>query len=252
MSDREVSPGGSELLRHEANARDFVPGRPPPNAEEVEEHISRVVGEPATVFHEIVSDLIHLDVHIVRPSPGADWWTLFTVGMSALPMNVPEGHEDLRFAELVIKLPASWKVDELQITPPPADLETVYWPIRGLKDLARLPHDYNTFLGYGHTVPNGDPPVPFADGTAMCAWLILPILGVPPDVQASRLSDGGVLNLYAVHAIYRDELDLKLSGGTGALLDAFDRGHVGEVLNPTRPSSVGNKTGGLRGLFGRR
>jgi hypothetical protein len=252
VSDSEVSPGGSAILRHEASERDFVPGRPAPNAEEVEEHIARVVGEPATVFHEIVSDLIHLDVHIVRPGPGRDWWTLFTVGMSAMPMNVPAGREELQFAELVIKLPASWKVDQMQVTPPPSDLESMYWPIRGLKNLARLPHDYNTFLAYGHTIPNGDPPEPLAAGTGLCAWLILPLLGVPPDVQAGRLSNGSVLNVYAVHALYRDELELKLANGTDSLLDAFDLAHVSEVLDPHRPSSASTNKGGLRGLFGRR
>ena len=252
MSDDEISPGGSEILRHEHIDRPFVPGRPAPNAEEVEEHISRVVGEAGTVFHEIVSDLIHLDVNIVRPAPGRHWWTLFTAGMSALPMSVPEGRGDLRFAELVIKLPASWKIDQMQVTPPRQDMEAMYWPIRGLKNLARLPHDYHTFLGSGHTVPNGDPPVPLAKETALCAWLILPLLGVPSDLQASRLSNDSVLNLYAVHAIHRDELELKLSKGTSALLDAFDRAHVTAVLDPARPSSVASdRRRGLRGLFGR-
>jgi hypothetical protein len=253
VSDREVSSGGSEILRHKASSRAFTAGIPAPNAEEVEAYISRAVGEPATVFHEIVSDLIHLDVNIVRPAPGRDWWTLFTVGMSALPMTVPEGRDDLKFAELVLKLPASWRIDALQVTPPPADLESIYWPIRGLKNLARIPHDYNTFLAYGHSIPNGDPPEPFADGTALCAWLIVPLLGMPDELQGTPLSDGSILNLYAIHAIYRDELDLKLARGTDALLDAFDRTNLSEVLDPTRPSSVaGEPKRGLRGLFGRR
>ena len=252
VSDTEVTNGGSQVLRHEHVDRAFVLGRPAPNVDEVEAHISRVAGEPETVFHEIASDLIHLDVHIVRPAPGRDWWTLFTVGMSALPMTVPEGRDELRFAELVLKLPSSWKVEEMKVTPPSsADMEAMYWPIRGLKYLARLPHDYGTFLAYGHTVPNGDPPQPLATGTALCAWLILPLLDVPREIQASRLSDGTVLNLYSVHAIHRDELELKLSRGMGVLLDAFDRALVSEVLDPARPSSVPAERGrGLRSLFG--
>lgn len=27
-----------------------------------------------------------------------------------------------------------------------------YWPIKLLKQLARFPHEYNTWLGYGHTI----------------------------------------------------------------------------------------------------
>ena len=39
--------------------------------------------------------------------------------------------------------------------------------------LARLPHQYDSFLSYGHTIPTGDPPVPYADDTELCCALIL-------------------------------------------------------------------------------
>ena len=65
---------------------------------EVEEQLGQRFGMPDTVFHEIVSDQIHLDVHAVAPGPGHEWWTLFTTGMSDLPMSVPPQAEDRRFA----------------------------------------------------------------------------------------------------------------------------------------------------------
>ena len=47
------------------------------------------------------------------------------------------------------------------------DFETPggYWPYRMLKELARLPHEFDTFLWKGHTVPNGDPPQPYGPNT---------------------------------------------------------------------------------------
>jgi hypothetical protein len=53
-------------------------------------------------------------------------------------MNAPEGAEQWRFAELLCVLPADR-------------------PVRRLKTLARLPHEHDTGLGPGHTIPHGDP-----------------------------------------------------------------------------------------------
>lgn len=246
MDDIERSPSGSPVYRHRVAERAFRPAEWGEHTEEVEAHLGSVFGEPATVFHEIVSDAIHLDVHVVQPAPGRDWWTLFTTGMSALPMTVPDGYDALRYAELVLKLPASWPVETI-VTTPPQDVEPWYWPIRGLKDLARLPHDYETWLGMGHTVPNGDPPEPFAPNTGLCAWLLLPPLGVSDDARAHPLSDGSILNTYVVHGLHRDELELKLTQGMDALLDRFDSAKVREVLEPARPSSVARKRWGILG-----
>lgn len=241
----ERSPGGIPILRHEAKQRGFTPARPGAHVEEVEEHIARHFGTPATVFHEIASDLVHIDVHAVPPEPGRDFWTLFTSGMSDLPMTVPEGLAELARAELLIKLPASWGIEDLKTTPPEPDLERWYWPIRELKQLARLPHEYETWVGFGHTIPNGDPPEPFASRTSLCAWLLLPPLDMPPEASSFSVRDGSVVNLYFMHALHRDELELKLVRGTDALLDRFDDAGFSDVLDPTRPSVVRRKGFGL-------
>jgi len=50
---------------------------------------------------EIVPD-IGITVHIIPPGPARNFVTLFTAGMSDRPMNVPEGQEEFRFAELIM------------------------------------------------------------------------------------------------------------------------------------------------------
>jgi hypothetical protein len=94
------------------------------NLDAVEKHISRNLGEPATVFHELVSTTVHIDVHIVRATPERPWISLVTSGMSDIPMNAPEGAEEFRFAELMIRLPEGWKLDEESF-----NQEEHYWPV---------------------------------------------------------------------------------------------------------------------------
>ena len=113
-------------------------------------HIEEYLGEPAGVYHELVSDLVHIDVHVVAPGPGRPFHTLVTSGMSSAPMI---GHgEDGPFqsyAELCCLLPPDWKLEQKDFK----DFAN-YFPIHWLKFLARFPHEYDTWLSFGHTIPN--------------------------------------------------------------------------------------------------
>jgi hypothetical protein len=145
----------------------------------------------------------------------------------------------------VLALPPEWKLEQLSVTPPPPDLEEWYRPVRWLKMLARLPHEYETWLGFGHTVPNGDPPERFVEATRMRGWIVLPLLSVPEEACTLVLADGRLVNFYAVHALYPEEMSLKLNKGTDALLDAFEAADISEVLQPDRCPCVKRKLFGL-------
>jgi hypothetical protein len=198
--------------------------------EAISQHIEEHLGEIAFVWHELVSDLVHVDVSYVAPSEGRAWHTFVTSGMSDRPMAVPPGAEPLRHAELMMCLPPEWKVSEADWKD-----QANYWPIWWLKRLARFPHEYATWLGWGHTVPNGDPPEPFAAGTALCCMLLLtPVLA--PEAFGQLDLDGKVIHFYSLVPLYREEMELKLAEGTDALLKRFDEQGVSELLDPTRPN----------------
>jgi len=241
----ETTAGGIPIKRHQARERGWRPPAESTGAEHIERHVARHFGEVASVFHEIVSELVHIDVHVIEPRPERDRWTLFTTGMSDLAMKAPDGAADLAYAELMISLPASWRVDRIAATPPPADVERWYWPVRWLKQLARMPHEYETWLGAGHTIPNGDPAEPFAPDTKLCGWMLLPPLEVPAEALQVALPDGRTVHLLALHALYAEEMALKLAKGTAALLDAMDRAGVSEVLTPDRAPVKRRKRFGL-------
>jgi hypothetical protein len=240
----EVSEGGSEIFRHQPRERGFdVAIGDSELIEAAEAHLTRHVGEPGTVFHEVVSDLVHVDVHVVPPVAERPWTTLMTSGMAARPMTVPDGLEEHALAELTLALPPEWPLTEKDW-----EDEANYWPIRLLKLLARIPHEFDTFLGWGHTVPNDDPPQPYAGNTELCCALIGPPLLGGEDFQRFEVPDGRKVDIWAVVPIHADEMKLKLDRGTEALEALLDKSEVTELLDPARPSVVPPR----RGLFRRR
>jgi hypothetical protein len=68
MSDQpsEFSDSGSPIYRHKPRDKPFeMAFGDAGHIQLVEAHISQHLGEPETVFHELVSDLVHIDVHII-------------------------------------------------------------------------------------------------------------------------------------------------------------------------------------------
>ena len=208
--------------------------------EAIGEHVVKYVGPVTNVFHELMSDLVRVDILVVGPRPGREFTTLVTCGMSERPMRVPiEKPEDLgvvpelRYAELMLALPSDWP-----LTDEAFQREENYWPVRWLKKLARLPHQHESYLGLGHTVPNGDPPRPFASNTQFCCWFVdEPVLCLD---EFQKLRFGGkVVNFYGLVALYADEVALKLREGSGALIPRLDRGLISELIGLNRASVCG-------------
>lgn len=231
----EYSEGGSRIYRYKsAPERDLrFPGSDAEAIQALEEHIETFVPGEGFVFHEIVSDKIHLDVHIRYPVPGRDYYVLITTGMSDLPMTVPPEVPECRYAELMICLPASWRLSEEDLKD-----QKNYWPIWWLKFLARFPHDFNTWLWMGHTLPNGDPARPLAPGVGFTGVLIAPPVTFADGFGTVNVRDGKTVKILAVLPVYNDELDCKLTKGVNALLDLFDSNNISEVLEPNRPSVI--------------
>lgn len=241
MND-EYSPGGSRIYRHTAEEfkQDFD-NLGESSLEEIDAHISKWLGNVSGVFHEIVSPTVHVDVHLVPPNRDRNFNVLVTSGMSDKPMNSP--FPDARFAELVVLLPPEWKLDQASF-----EDENNYWPIRQLKGIARFPHEFNTWIWATHTIPNGDPPEPYAPNTSFaCIFLYYPV-SLPYDFHKLKVNEEKEISFLAIIPIYIDEMEFKLKNGLGSLMEKFDAKGVTEVIDISRPSCL--KRSGWRGLFG--
>lgn len=226
----EVTEGGSTVYRHEAGSRDFQPATgDEENIKRISEHIASHLGDVDHVFHEIVSDLVHVDVHSVAPTKERPYRTLVTSGMSDLPMQTPEGLEEFRFAEVMISLPPDWPT-----TKEAFEDYNNYWPIEWLKIIARFPHEYETWLSEGHTIPNGDPPEPFAENTRLCGWLLHNPVLAPAEFRSLEISSEKTIHFFAIYPLYEGEMNLKLKKGTDKLVDRFAKAALTEVLDVDR------------------
>ena len=234
----DVSEGGSRILRH-GEERPWAAPQGEDSIEAISNHIEKHLGPVATIYHEIVSDTVHLDVHIVEPREDFPFFRLVTSGMSDLPMTVPAGADVPRYAELIMTLPGAWTHGQDVF-----EDERWYWPVRLIKTLASLPHKYDTWLGPGHTVPNGNPAEPYAPDTALCGALIFPSATVPDAFHQLRIDDAKSIMFYSVVPLYAEEMRYKLKAGADKLLDRFDGAGITDIVDPLRPN-VARKRFGL-------
>lgn len=224
---------GTGIVRHEQQYDGFVAaaGQRPEVAEAIDRHLAAHFGPVDFVLHEIASHLVQVHLYVIGPSEKRPFRTVVTSGMSERPMAVPEGSGISPYAELMLCLPTDWPLTQAAVQD-----ERTGWPIRVLKEVARLPHEYATWIGEWHSVPNGDPAMPYAPGTPFAGVVVTPMLNVAQEARTIEVGDGTRINLLALIPLHPAEIELKVSQGTDALIAALDPGGVSELLDPARPS----------------
>lgn len=220
-----VSMSGAPIFRYTDGEKEWEMPNGEECIEEISDHIERYIGEVSMVFHELISDTVHIDVHHVKPTTDRPFHTLVTSGMSDLKMNIPADVDSTRYMELMVTLPEYWKIDDESFKD-----EKWYWPVRQLKFLARFPHKFETWLASGHTVPNGDPAEPFADNTMLSGAIILPSANVPEGFSCVEIDRDKVIEFFSIVPLYNEEMNLKLNKGSDSLLDKFDRHGISDII----------------------
>jgi hypothetical protein len=227
---QERSESGDPIYRYDDKEREWeIPDMDDSSMELIEKHFETHVGKIDKVWHEILSDKVHIDVFQIAPTKERPCWTLFTTGMSDRPMKAPEGAEDWSYAELMICLPPDWKTDDDEFKK-----EKYYWPVRWLKMMARFPHDYETWFSYGHTMPNGDPAEPFSDDIDFSCMLLLRPMTVSVDLWDLEVRADKTIHFFALFPLYEEETNLKLQKGADHLAELFEKNKITELFDPNR------------------
>jgi hypothetical protein len=199
----------------------------------VERHIGRIdhvfPGDPARES---------ADVLYVKPINSRPYHTLVTAGMSTIAMHAAPDANAPRRIELMMTLPEAWKLSA------DSSDERVYWPIRLLQSLSRWPREHDGWLGWGHTVPNRDPPRPLAPRTALCGVIVAPSLLVPVSFYELDI-DGERVAFYSAIPLYREELELQAREGMAALLGLLLHNDINDVVDVKRKNVAKKKLFGL-------
>lgn len=173
-------------------------------------HITTWYGAPARLLPAAPGGV---EVCLIPPGRGRQYQTLVTLGMGGRPMHLPPDLADsgLERAELLILLPADWRVD--------GEEERWHWPLRWLRLLAGMPADQDTWLGWGHTIPAGRP---FAPNTRLSGILLADPLDAAEPAAICPLPQGGEVNFYQMLPLYPEEMDAKLERDAETLLDEME------------------------------
>ncbi|OXM14667.1 suppressor of fused domain protein [Paenibacillus herberti] len=232
MSTTTFSASGVPILHHEAKEQPAVEVHEnEAYLDLVTSHVESTIGPVTNVFHELLSDHVHLDILFVAPTPERNYHTLVTCGMGLLPMTVPNGAEDFRYAELMLCLPPDWSLSDESFRQ-----EEHYWPIRALKTLARLPHEYNTWLYAAHTIPNGNPAEPYAPTTKLSGMMVSIPSTVEPlqDFFTLSVSAEQAVHFFGLIPLYKEEMDFSLKHGAEELYGKIKNAGVTELVQPSR------------------
>ncbi|HUH73973.1 MAG TPA: suppressor of fused domain protein [Chitinophagales bacterium] len=205
---------------------------PPTMLRALDYHIDQFfANEDVVVWTDKRNDNLRIDIYHIRPNEERNYNLLLTFGMSRTPMNVPDGAEQFSYGELAIILPADWDLSEEGLKDP-----NNYWPVLWLKNLARIPQQHNTWLCYGHSIPNQDPSKPIAD-TEFEGVVIMDSSTLPEDFQEMNLGEVS-LYIYTVIPVYPEEMEYKVKNNIDHLRNAFIEARIPDIVWTDRPTSV--------------
>jgi hypothetical protein len=191
------------------------------------DHIQRWWGIPRA-FHELMSDYVHLDLHVVAASLERPHHTVITTGMSDRPMSPPkEGGE--YYCELLLALPPEWPIRKEDFKN-----KAWWWPFRALKQTARFPHIYKTCVWHGHTVGHGDSLEPFHESAPFCGVILSNPVLCPSEALTCPVRDGKEVHFFSMIPLFERELKFAWENGSESLIAKLDESGVTELIQANR------------------
>lgn len=228
---KKKTPDGSNIIRHDTVERQFgLTGKSTAGFTQAREAAyERLFGEALSVSHELLPQVPHIDVYTFkrtfkRSQGDQIVYALVTGGMSDLEMNLPRAAaKDVpRRVELIFYC----------AEPREEYIDTLRW-------VAHFPHDSKSWLGHGHTMPNGNPPAPFWGSTELDTLLFMPSIVTKDQTLPSELKlSGEPVHFLWLVPLTTAECNLKLEKGFEAILDLFQQHRHPHVFDPHRKSYV--------------
>jgi len=199
--------------------------------EAIENHLEKYfnTNDEIIVFDEKDSPDFHLDIYWIKPNKNRNFSILMSNGISSNSLNVPNENIS-KYIELCILLPKEWELNNENWKK-----EENFWPIKLLKGIGRYPIKNNTWLGFGHTIPEENKII----GTEFIATILLKSKTLSLEFQEIKY-DNDVIELYLLFPLYYDELEYKKQNGVNKLLDLFTNENINDIINVKRKNVCKN------------
>lgn len=223
---KKKAPDGTNIIRHgDIEVKTGVTPGITGFKEKREEAYGRLLGEMLSVSHEVFPLIPHIDVYTFKRLQGDKGvCALVTGGMSDLEMKLPrEADEEVpRRVELIFY--CSEPREEYIAT---------------LRQIAHFPSASKSWLGHGHTMPNGNPPEPFWGTRKLDTLFFLPpIVAKDQALPSELILDGQPVHFLWVVPITTAECNYKLKNGFDAMMSLFQQNRHPYVFNPDRKSYI--------------
>jgi len=180
--------------------------------------------------NELETPAVHVVAYPPSESRDRDYYAILTTGMSDARMALPgDVDSSLARAELL-----------LYALPPDAEIQPprVPWFVSVLHSLSHMPWRFGTWLGESHTIPNGNPPAPFVEGSLLTTALLLPPLFEPAEFATGLALEGEPVNFYWLTFITTSECEYKIKNGYEALMRKFEEANFPHIVDPSRKAVV--------------
>ena len=196
-------------------------------ANQLENFVKNKFGEYTSVYHELYSPDIHLDILVVPPTNKDNYYKLITKGMGAYQMNVPNDLKDYAIdrAELVVYLPHDWDFKQ----------KDNGWVISLLKVIARTPIFENGWIGYGQTFSqNVEGTIPYSPNTTFSNAILFDSNDYLKDKNELYMQSKGRINFFQVVPIYREEMIYAKLNGAENLSEILSKEFKQPIVNNIR------------------
>jgi len=187
-------------------------------------HIAEYFGEYRIVFSETYSGGLHVDFAVIDPTPGRDFYTMFTIGLGAHKMNSDKPkNKDFERMEIMVCLPPDWDMDSTE--------ERWYWPIRWLKNVAESSAGTDAWFGLGQSMLTAEA----SEDSPFDGIVMIPPIMFGVDAVLCKLPSRNTVSICQILPIYEEEVDLLLEDSAGTLYEFFDKKRFG-ILDIYRES----------------
>lgn len=208
------------------------------------DHVTKTIAKCDTTINRLPFSYPHVEILSVPAGFKRPWTTLVTCGMGVMKMPGVGTPADRAFAELALCLPQDWP----EIVTEDGKPGPGAWIVPMVHYLARIPFEYDSWLGEYHTIPNGDPAESLADGSLLThAMIIKPRRIRHPHFHEMLLTEKKTIHFWSVMFLTENEMKYKESKGEKALVEKLKEAKVDELLSLDRISVC--KSGFLYNLF---